>query len=73
VSTPWLSYEGAYVGECSAADGANVLRIAGVPGAPQLNAVPPSFGLHLVDGNIALGNLVDLVRVQAKAFVKRSK
>jgi hypothetical protein len=73
VSTPWLSYEDAYVGECSHADGANVLRIAGVPGAPQLNAVPPSFGLHLVDGNIALGNLVDLVRKQAKMFVKKSK
>jgi hypothetical protein len=73
VSTPWLSYKGAYVGECSAADDANVLRIAGVAGAPQLNAVPPSFGLHLVDGNIALGNLVDLVRKQAKAFVKKTK
>jgi hypothetical protein len=73
VSTPWLSYEDAYVGECSHADDANTLRIAGVPGAPQLNAVPPSFGLHLVDGNIALGNLVDMVRKQAKAFVEKSK
>jgi Protein of unknown function (DUF3089) len=71
VSTPWLSYEGAYVGECSAADDANVLKIAGVGGAPKLNPVPPSFGLHLVDGNIALGNLVDLVAKQAKTFAKK--
>jgi hypothetical protein len=71
VSTPWLSYEGAYVGECSAADDADVLKIAGVGGAPELNPVPPSFGLHLVDGNIALGNLVDLVGKQAKTFAKK--
>jgi Protein of unknown function (DUF3089) len=70
VSTPWQSYEGAYVGECSAADDANLLKIAGVGGAPDLTPVLPSFGLHLVDGNIALGNLVDLIGRQAKAFVK---
>jgi hypothetical protein len=48
-----------------------VLQIAGAPGAPQLNPVPPSFGLHLVDGNIALGDLTSLVRRQAKTFVKK--
>jgi pimeloyl-ACP methyl ester carboxylesterase len=71
VATPWIEYPGAYSGECSSADDANVLQITGAPGAPQLNAVPPSFGLHLVDGNIALGNLTDLVRKQAKTFVKK--
>ena len=71
VSTPWIEYPGAFSGQCSSADDANVLQIAGAPGAPQLNPVPPSFGLHLVDGNIALGDLTSLVRRQAKTFVKK--
>jgi hypothetical protein len=71
VSTPWVEYRGAYSGQCSSADDANVLRIEGAPGAPDLNPVPPTWGLHLVDANIALGNLVDLVKKQAKRFAKK--
>ena len=71
VSTPWVEYRGAYSGQCSSADDANVLQIAGAPGAPRLNAVPPTWGLHLVDVNIALGDLVGLVRKQAKRFAKK--
>jgi len=33
--------------------------------------VPPTWGLHLVDVNIALGDLVGLVRKQAKRFAKK--
>jgi hypothetical protein len=69
VSTPWIEVDGAYNGECSSADNANVLQITGVPGAPQLHAFPDAtWGLHLVDANIALGNLVDVVHQQARAF-----
>jgi len=74
VSTPWLEYRGAYSGECSSADGASVLQVTDAPGAPHLNAVPTAgWGLHLADGNIALGNLTDVVRKQAKSFVKKRK
>jgi len=74
VSTPWVEVDGAYNGQCSSANGANVLQIAGVPGAPVLHPVPDAtWGLHLVDANIALGNLVDLVDEQADAFVKENK
>ena len=69
MSTPWIEVDGAYNGQCSSADGANVLQIAGVPGAPVLHPVPDaSWGLHLVDANIALGNLVDVVRTQAFVY-----
>ncbi len=72
VSTPWIEVDGAYDGACSSADNANVLQITGVPGAPQLHPVPDAtWGLHLVDGNIALGDLVRLVHDQARAFVAR--
>jgi hypothetical protein len=30
-----------------------------------------SWGLHLVDANLAMGNLLDIVGVQAKAWVAR--
>jgi hypothetical protein len=65
VSTPWVETT-AYTGRCESANGANVLQISGLPGATPLNPSPDaSWGLHLVDANIALGNLVTTVRVQA--------
>ena len=32
-------------------------------------AVTPDWGLHLVDVNIAMGNLVELVESQGKAYL----
>jgi hypothetical protein len=61
VATPWIEGR-AFTAECSSEGGANALRITGAPGAPELHALPDaSWGLHLVDANIALGNLVDVV------------
>jgi hypothetical protein len=70
VGTPWVESQ-AYTGECSSADDADVLQISPVGGAPVLNPVPdPTWGLHLVDANIALGNLTELVTRQIKAYEK---
>jgi hypothetical protein len=70
VSTPWIQSE-AYTGACSSADNAHVLQISPVGGAPTLNAIPDAtWGLHLVDANIALGNLTDLVARQIKSYLK---
>ena len=69
-STRWVEADGAYSGQCSSADGANVLQIAGNDGAPTLHAVPnAAWGLHLTDANIALGNLVTVVRHQISAYM----
>jgi Protein of unknown function (DUF3089) len=70
VSTPWLEADGAYTATCSSEGGANVLRITpSVEGLPPLKALPAAtWGLHLVDANIALGNLVNLVHGQAEAY-----
>ena len=70
-STAWEEIPGAYRARCSSADDANVLQITPLGGAPRLRPVPPNFGLHLVDGNIALGNLEQLVRSQARRWVRR--
>ena len=68
VQTLWVETT-AFTGQCQAADGANSLQIAALPGAPTLHPVhDPSWGLHLVDANIALGNLVNTVRVQGFVY-----
>jgi len=68
VSTPWVETV-AFTGHCDSANGANVLQITGLPGAPTLHPIPDaSWGLHLVDANIALGNLIDVVRTKAFVF-----
>jgi hypothetical protein len=70
-TTPWIAVPGGYMASCSSEAGANVLRIAPRDGAPALSASPdPTWGLHLADGNIALGNLVGLVRSQARAWTR---
>jgi hypothetical protein len=68
VSTPWVETV-AFTGHCDSANGANVLQIAGLPGAPTLHPIPDAtWGLHLVDANIALGNLIDVVHTKAFVF-----
>lgn len=68
-STPFLEYRGAYRAHCSSEDGANVLQVEPRGSMPVLNPSPdPTWGLHLLDANIALGNLVELVHRQAKRW-----
>ena len=70
--TPWIEVRGGYRARCSSAGGADVLQISSLGGAPKLNPIPAAnWGLHLTDGNIALGTLADLVRAQAARYVKK--
>jgi Protein of unknown function (DUF3089) len=69
VFTTFVEVDGGYSGQCSSADNANVLQITDAPGSQHLLAIPfPIWGLHLVDANIAQGNLFDLVRREARAW-----
>jgi hypothetical protein len=70
--TVWAEIRGAYRARCSSAGGADVLQIVPRRGAPVFRASPdPTWGLHLLDANIALGDQVELVRGQAAAYAKR--
>jgi GH25 family lysozyme M1 (1,4-beta-N-acetylmuramidase) len=72
--TPWIQPQDHYTGECLEQDGANYLNIAPIGSARMLNPSPDdTWGLHLADVNIALGDLVDLVRIQKRAYLKRRK
>ena len=69
VSTPWVSAPGAYAARCSGAGGASALVIAPLAGAPRLHFSPiASWGLHLVDVNIALGNLLGIVARESASY-----
>jgi DUF3089 family protein len=71
--TPWIEIPNSYTAQCSQADGANVLQITPQNGAPTPHPSPDAtWGLHLLDANIALGNLLDIVRTEARAYAKRS-
>jgi hypothetical protein len=68
--TPWLVPQDRYTGRCELRDGANVLMVEPVGLARRLNPAPDdTWGLHLADVNLALGNLVAVVRQQAEAFL----
>jgi hypothetical protein len=70
-STPWVAQPGAYSGACSSAGGGNVLQVTPRNGAPALRSVPDgTWGLHLFDANIALGNLLTVLQSEAAAYAR---
>jgi hypothetical protein len=74
VDTPWVTYPDLFVGECRNVGGASWLHVtdARKPGDERpirlVDSLGPTWGLHLYDGNIALGNLTDIVQQQADAY-----
>jgi pimeloyl-ACP methyl ester carboxylesterase len=73
VTTAWVNYPDLFTAQCENAGGASWLRITDVrkPGdnRPALaDALGPTWGLHIYDANIALGNLVGIVRSEAGAW-----
>jgi hypothetical protein len=69
-STAWRAFPGSYRGRCSPAGGADVLSIRSLGGAPVFRPSPtPQWGLHLVDANIVLGQLVSVVHSQGAAWL----
>lgn len=73
VSTPWVSFPGEYTGTCETSGNATWLQVRHTPGGRDQRPLladlgDPGFGLHVLDVNIALGNLVALVRDEAAAY-----
>lgn len=81
IDTPFVKVPGLLSARCVAADGRHWLEIAvhGDPNDPRTDdiagdvvakgQVVPAWGLHLIDVNLAMGNLIDLVRSQRQAYV----
>jgi pimeloyl-ACP methyl ester carboxylesterase len=67
-ATPWIEAPDSYRAHCSSG-AAYALQVVARAGAPTPKPSPdPTWGLHLTDANIALGNLTTLVGEQARAF-----
>jgi DUF3089 family protein len=67
--TTFVQSHAAFTGHCSRAGGAHVLRIASAPGTPVPKPSPSAdWGLHLVDANIAQGDLVKVLRRQIRTY-----
>lgn len=80
IETPWVSVPGLLTAKCATNDNATYLEVTvnGNPADPRVDDivgdigaganVATNWGLHLVDVNLAMGNLVDIVKQQSKAY-----
>jgi hypothetical protein len=83
--TPFVALPGWLTARCATVNGARILevRLSGTPGdvrsaripghLPRTDGTPdPSWGLHMVDMSLTLGDLLDVVRRQRDAWLARS-
>lgn len=69
VSTPFIEATDAFSGQCVTENNSHFLKITSLPGTPVPDPSPtPEWGLHLLDMNVAQGDLVKLVATQARAW-----
>ncbi|MGH8175643.1 MAG: DUF3089 domain-containing protein [Steroidobacter sp.] len=83
IDTPFVSVPGLLTGECVSNESGSYLavKVNADPKDPRTDdivgdvvvngQVEKSWGLHLIDVNVAMGNLVEIVGRQAKAYVAR--
>ena len=83
VTTPFVSVPGLLTGQCVSKDGFDYLsvRINADPNDPRTDDIAgdvkvgpivlKDWGLHLIDVNLAMGDLVDLVGTQSQAYLAR--
>ena len=86
VDTPWVSVPGLVTGKCVTVNDTTYLEVTvnGNPSDPRVDEIvgdvapAPSpigaqWGLHLIDVNLTMGNLLDIVGQQAKAYAAKAK
>ena len=77
IETPWVSVPGLLTAECKSNESATYLEVtvhadpSGARTGDIIGDLTPDWGLHLVDFNIAMGNLVDIVGEQVKAWGRK--
>lgn len=72
--TPWVFVPNLYTAQCMNQGGASWLQINHAANDPRPIVPPslgPAWGLHLADMQLAMGNLVKLVKLEAKAYARR--
>jgi hypothetical protein len=72
VSTKWIQANDSYRARCVGENSARVLQTVPLNGAPALRALPDAtWGLHLADANLPLGNLTALAKRQIATYNRR--
>ena len=75
ITTPWVTYPDLVEAECvrRAATPTSRSTVNGDPADPRTDDIggdlTPEWGMHLVDANVAMGDIEDLVAAQAEAYV----
>lgn len=84
-TTPFVEVPGLLTGQCVQKNGFSYLQVhvnadPKDPRTDDINGdvviggqVIPSWGLHLIDANLAMGNLVSIVGAEEKAYLARTK
>jgi hypothetical protein len=76
VATPWVTTPGLVEVECVQRDGFGYLEVTvqGDPADPRADDISgdlsADWGLHLIDENLVMGDMVELVGQQAEAFIR---
>lgn len=74
ITTPFVTLPGLLEGECVQRDGFSYLEVTvrSDPASPRARDITgdltPEWGLHVVDVNLAMGDIVEMVAAQAAAF-----
>jgi Protein of unknown function (DUF3089) len=74
IETPWVTYPDFVRAECTEAGDYTYLALSveGDPADPRTDDIggdlTDEWGMHLVDANVAMGDIVDLVASQAEAY-----
>ena len=69
-STVFWASPGSFTAKCEDSNGAHVLEVTARNGAQTPTPAPtPGWGLHLLDANLSLGNLIGLVKSQSGAYL----
>jgi hypothetical protein len=85
IDTPYVSVPGLLSAECATNENATYLKITvnGVPAGPRVDdisgdlmagtQVQANWGLHLIDVNLGIGNFLDIVAQESKAYLATAK
>jgi len=84
IETPWVSVPGLLTAKCASNDNASgylEVTVHGDPADPRVDDIVgdigvgtnvlANWGLHLIDVNLSMGNLLDIVGQQTKSYLKK--
>src|SRR5206468_11856499 len=86
IDTPWVSVPGLLTARCTANENASgylEVTVHGNPSDPRIDDIVgdigaspnvlANWGLHLIDVNLAMGNLIDIVAQESKAYASKKR